>query len=589
MKNKRTSYTNKEIDQAKLKRVNMSNSEYNQLWHQTTQKTQQYLESVGVAKSFRDIKKLPRIKIKGKDVNGKERLIAREIRMFVGSDEIEKSEGFNTFLPLIKEGVINYETETDKRYLYFEVQNENDKFFDLLVKEYIFKSGKFYLHFKTVCTQVSKKTPFYESYKGEIYDTIRIIKGKENYLETEKIFSLDEWLMLMHHFTMTDEELTEERFVITSYAFAVFKCINYLFELSTSSENDKKGLLDNGKTIKNNDYFELINWSESIFDCIPNMESIKYNEGWHIIKKNTIRNTIIDIVNSDKVSVFNCAVGYVASSGLALLREVYDKIAANNGKCKLIVGGLQNYPNIIPKSGIDQKTAVILNMLIIDQKLELFTHDKSFYHGKVYCLEGEKFHYYIVGSSNISVNAFKNNYEMDILYIAVPESEKDIELKKWYTQLENECKRIPYLDEDKFENNSINDEESTKIQNDSNEISFKEAKNIIDELSDEDTKFRLNAWLKYGPIIYQENVIDIPALKGYTMFVYKDNEMVVFESFRPQNRYYVFGMPNGVDDLMLQLRTHTKNQMVNSEYYVDRGNHVKNKQNILAKIDRLFI
>lgn len=73
------------------------------------------------------------------------------------------------------------------------------------------------------------------------------------------------------------------------------------------------------------------------------------------------------------------------------------------------------------------------------------------------------------------------------------------------------------------------------------------------------------------------------------MFVYKDNEMVVFESFRPQNRYYVFGMPNGVDDLMLQLRTHTKNQMVNSEYYVDRGNHVKNKQNILAKIDRLFI
>ena len=83
MKNKRTSYTNKEIDQAKLKRVNMSNSEYNQLWHQTTQKTQQYLESVGVAKSFRDIKKLPRIKIKGKDVNGKERLIAREIRMFI--------------------------------------------------------------------------------------------------------------------------------------------------------------------------------------------------------------------------------------------------------------------------------------------------------------------------------------------------------------------------------------------------------------------------------------------------------------------------------------------------------------------------
>ena len=133
MKNKRTSYTKKEINQAILKKIYMSDSEKNQLWHQTTKKIQQYLESVGVAKSFREIKKLPRIKIKGKDVNGKERLIAREIRMVVGSDEIEKSDGFNTFLPLIKEGVINYETEIDKRYLYFEVQNEEDKFFDLLV------------------------------------------------------------------------------------------------------------------------------------------------------------------------------------------------------------------------------------------------------------------------------------------------------------------------------------------------------------------------------------------------------------------------------------------------------------------------
>ena len=99
MKNKRTSYTKKEINQAILKKIYMSDSEKNQLWHQTTKKIQQYLESVGVAKSFREIKKLPRIKIKGKDVNGKERLIAREIRMVVGSDEIEKSDGFNTFLP----------------------------------------------------------------------------------------------------------------------------------------------------------------------------------------------------------------------------------------------------------------------------------------------------------------------------------------------------------------------------------------------------------------------------------------------------------------------------------------------------------
>lgn len=319
-------YTNEEIEYARFELLCMTDEDYEVLLQQTAKKIQEYLVNEKLAKSFRELKKLPRIAIKGKDNNGKERLISRELRSCIGTDIIEQSEGFNTFYPKIKEGVIRYETESDTRYLHFNVVDEDEKSFDMELEEYIFNKGMFYLYFKTTC-------------------------------------------------------------------------------------------------------------------------------------------------------------------------------------------------------------------------------------------------------------------ELDILYITIPGRELDIKFRKWYLQLEIECNKIQYLDEEQFQDFECELESKLPIKD---KMSIEEAKKMIDELSDEETKFRLNIWLQYGPEIYNQSVVDVSALSEYSMFVYENECMVVFESFKPKNRYYVFGMPNGIDDLLVHLKEYTKNQMANSEYYIERGNHVKNKNSILAKIDRLF-
>ena len=69
---------------------------------------------------------------------------------------------------------------------------------------------------------------------------------------------------------------------------------------------------------------------------------------------------------------------------------------------------------------------------------------------------------------------------------------------------------------------------------------------------------------------------------------FEEYKMVVFESFEPRNRYYVFGMPKGLDELKSQLATMKKNEMAYSEFFIDRGNHIKNNERVLEKIARFF-
>ncbi len=106
-------------------------------------------------------------------------------------------------------------------------------------------------------------------------------------------------------------------------------------------------------------------------------------------------------------------------------------------------------------------------------------------------------------------------------------------------------------------------------------------------MTDEETQFRLNLWMGYNPdIIYDD--ISIEALKSYTMFVFSENELVVFESFEPQNAFYVFGCPNGIENLINSIAKLTKTQMTLSTWYVDRGNHISNRKSLQQRISRLF-
>ena len=66
----------------------------------TLKKMQDYLVSNGIASKFGDIKKLPRIEIKGIGDNGKERQLGKEVRERFGLDAMEASKKFNTFYPI---------------------------------------------------------------------------------------------------------------------------------------------------------------------------------------------------------------------------------------------------------------------------------------------------------------------------------------------------------------------------------------------------------------------------------------------------------------------------------------------------------
>lgn len=98
---------------------------------------------------------------------------------------------------------------------------------------------------------------------------------------------------------------------------------------------------------------------------------------------------------------------------------------------------------------------------------------------------------------------------------------------------------------------------------------------------------RLNIWMDYRPDIICDD-ISIEALKSYTMFAFLEEELVVFESFEPQNAFYVFGCPNGLENLINSIAKLTKSQMTLSKWYVDRGNHISNRKSLQQRISRLF-
>ena len=93
--------------------------------------------------------------------------------------------------------------------------------------------------------------------------------------------------------------------------------------------------------------------------------------------------------------------------------------------------------------------------------------------------------------------------------------------------------------------------------------------------------------MDYRPDIICDD-ISIEALKSYTMFSFLEEELVVFESFKPQNAFYVFGCPNGLENLINSIAKLTKSQMTLSKWYVDRGNHISNRKSLQQRISRLF-
>ena len=259
----------------------------------------------------------------------------------------------------------------------------------------------------------------------------------------------------------------------------------------------------------------------------------------------------------------------------------------------MIVGALQNYGSGLLDYKINKDTAKYLNDLIDTDKIELFTNQHVFYHGKFYYLSNQEKAYIITGSSNLSATAFNKNYEMDVIQVVKKGSKQDLAFLKWYEELRTDCIELQHLDENKFEEFGWNSELDvfsnvghSDVKN--GRISVKAVLEKLKELSDEETQFRIKLWMKYNPAIYDKDFIEIESLKGYSMFVFEENKLVVFESFEPRNSYYTFRCPHGVENLIKEIKSMSKTDMRMSENFVVRGNHTKNRENLIARIDRVF-
>lgn len=567
---------------------------FEELTPRTLKKMHNFLVEHKCAETFKEIKSKNQINIKGCGPNGLERLIGKEIREQYGLDILEASEKFTTFYPIFSEGVIKYESVNGLHYTHFKVSSQTEKTFGMEIKEYKLYHNVFYLTYSIRIKEMSKHIPFYLSETvGE--DIRHLLFSGPLSEEVDKEFSKLEKLMIRH--TINNEQNYEEEMTIILYnTIANFRAVNFLWE---KYNHDLLLHSISSDWFYDNDFFKINNWRYEI-QGINDLDELyqkrledycdyilNSKDDMMVLRKNTIDSVINGIVRKANITKLYAATGFVFSSGLRLLQESLNIINDRNGKCRIVAGSLNSCANENVNNKIDKTTVNYLNALIRDKKIELYSYIGAFYHGKFYYLCNEDYAYIIIGSSNISKTAFRSNFELDILYKVKLGSSQDKLFSNWFNGFISQCDKITNLDEKQFEDFNWNNELDVFKPLNRKIVSSNEIKKRIAALTDEETQFRLNIWMDYRPDIICDD-ISIEALKSYTMFAFLEEELVVFESFEPQNAFYVFGCPNGLENLINSIAKLTKSQMTLSKWYVDRGNHISNRKSLQQRISRLF-
>lgn len=306
-----------------------------------------------------------------------------------------------------------------------------------------------------------------------------------------------------------------------------------------------------------------------------------------IISQGTVVSELLfDLAKEIGANKFYAAVGFTFQSGLRMLYPLINYINNNSGKIELITGSLQGFMGGNKTTKIDKSTVKFLNSLCEDKNFSLFTHTDRFYHGKYYYLASDEKAYVVIGSSNISKTAFLDNYELDVL-VELNTIDGTNQFVKWYENFRSQCIAIEELDENIYSDFKWESEleiYNTKVVK---RMSNYEIGKKIDELSDEETKFRLNAWMNHLPAeIYSD--LGIASLQEYIVLLYPNRGLAVFESFVPENAYYIFKYYD-FDILLENVSKLTKTQMIATSSFLNRGYHITDRIRLGQKIDELFI
>lgn len=552
-------------------------------------KMETFLIEHEIAIPLKEVKQKSKIEIKGIADNGKERLLQSEIIKKYGEDLLEDSEGYNTLLPIFKEGVIRSGTkELGTYYTHFTVTEETKEYFDLEIYDYRFYNQTFYLQYIIHIEGLNKKIPLAET--QTYYAGINSFFFEQFSRQDLKEFSDDE-LNVIKEITASDSQEEDMVDSITSMTLSTFRVINFLNDYYLQNA-------ENESLILNNDYFQIKNWDkQSVVSAISEDKELQTESfvnkilskdvGFHILDTHTIGSVILKIIENANIDTFYLAIGFAFQSGLKILEPAFQVIRKRGGNPELIIGALQNYDDKNANNKIDRKTVTYLNRLVDNGYIKLYTHTPFFYHGKFYYMSNENKSYVIIGSSNISKTSFNVNYEMDVVHIMDKGSEQEKLFLNWYTNLKTKCRKIESLDEYNFCEYNWKSELDAFHSLKNQRVSNEEVRRKIDALSDEELKYRFTLWMRKNPTERYEN-IEIEALKDYIMFVYAENGLVVFESFVPGNAYYVFRYRNSLTELLATITRMSKTQMACSAHYIRKGYHMQSRERLAKRIDKYF-
>ena len=549
-------------------------------------KMQRFLVNKKVASSLKEVKGLPRIEIKGISDNGRERLIMEDLTNSFDINDLECSNGYDTYYPLTLSGVIKCTTKNNGTfYTIFSVISETSETFDLQLCEYVYYNQVFYLRQKFVITDLSKKAPRQPlKYSRETINEFFFKKYKRNELSE----FTEEELDYIKNVNCTDIDLI----ACISQALSTFRVVNFINECGSQF----------GIDLQDNDYFTLRHWNnnDTQTTSLTGIQSNAINKQYieeiihldneiRILNEHSVECVINEIIHRTKSNCLYCAVGFAFKSGLTPLLSAFTKIRESGNIPEIIVGSLQNYDNSISNNRIDKQTVTLLNSLISQNLISLYTHKPSFYHGKFYYMCNKEKAYIITGSTNISRSAFRNNLELDILYVTDRNSTLDNQFRDWFSSLKERCTQIEKLSEDNFGDYNWDCELDAFRSLKNHIISKNEAQEKIAQLTDEETKYRLGLWMEKNPTAIYDD-IDIGAFKDndYTLFYFSSAKLAVFESFKPNNAYYAYRLNNSLAELMEAIANMTKEEMSDSKFFIKRGYHMLSHDNLRKKIDGFF-
>lgn len=286
-----------------------------------------------------------------------------------------------------------------------------------------------------------------------------------------------------------------------------------------------------------------------------------------------------------KEATFAC--GYCFKSGLSMLNKILSKTIDNGIPVRFVIGSLQKYRDCVENNatitGIDKSTAKVLNQFLKKENVQLYTCEDRFYHGKIYKFESDTETVICMGSSNISLSAYASNYELNVGFV-LP---NDCELKRTFDLVINRLIKdsvlIDHLDENVFGDNEINMEGSTVIS----KLLLSNVQKRIDELANEEVKYRLNLWMSYSPTLAADN-LGIHSLKNYFLFVYHKNKLMVLESFLPGNSYYCIKYTDSFESEINRIANLSKTEIFQYSQMSKRGYHIANKFTLEGNIRQYF-